>query len=206
MCIAGVVVLYNPDYEVLSNIRSYIEELDVLYALDNSDVVNEKLILKLKEMPRIKYISMGRNRGVSYALNYALKATEFYQFLLTMDQDSKFYSGMMKKYKAILHDNYSNDNSIAMYAVNVNSFEETNCVPVIVDHAITSGFVVNVQIANELGGLDDNLFIDEVDDEFCYRAQRHGYKILKLPNVCLFHHLDNPIQGSFFGRKFTAYI
>ena len=91
---------------------------------------------------------MGQNRGISYALNYALKATELYQFLLTMDQDSKFCSGMMKKYKAILHNNYSNDNSIAMYAVNVNSFEETNCVPVIVDHAITSGSVVNVQTIN----------------------------------------------------------
>ena len=37
MKLAGVVVLYNPDQKVLDNISSYIDELDVLYLVDNSN-------------------------------------------------------------------------------------------------------------------------------------------------------------------------
>lgn len=42
MKLAGVVVLYNPDQKVLDNISSYIDELDVLYLVDNSSVDNSK--------------------------------------------------------------------------------------------------------------------------------------------------------------------
>lgn len=56
MNLAGVVVLYHPDDSVYSNILSYVDELDVLYVVDNSDltrisdkekqVINKILTLK----------------------------------------------------------------------------------------------------------------------------------------------------------------
>ena len=36
MKLAGVVVLYNPDINVEDNIRSYLDSVDVVYAVDNS--------------------------------------------------------------------------------------------------------------------------------------------------------------------------
>ena len=49
--IAGVVVLYNPDDNVRTNIDSYINELDILYVVDNSPIPNDnnKKITKAKQ-------------------------------------------------------------------------------------------------------------------------------------------------------------
>ena len=40
MKIAGVVVLYHPEISVWDNISSYIEDIDKLYILDNSEQYN----------------------------------------------------------------------------------------------------------------------------------------------------------------------
>lgn len=51
---------------------------------------------------------------------------------------------------------------------------------------------MNVHLAQKLGGFDEQLFIDEVDKEFCYRARRRGYAIYKLPWIHLHHEIGHP--------------
>jgi len=68
--IAGVVVLYNPDPIVIQNIQSYLPFLYVLYVIDNSESPNMNIVEQLRELgEKIKYIALGENRGVAYALN-----------------------------------------------------------------------------------------------------------------------------------------
>lgn len=43
---AGIVVLYNPKDEVVTNIDSYIEDIEQLYVLDNSTEYNQMLIIR----------------------------------------------------------------------------------------------------------------------------------------------------------------
>ncbi len=205
MLIAGVVVLYNPDYEVLNNIKSYLDELDCLYVCDNSDIINECLVSNLKKLPRVKYVSFGQNKGISYALNIALNLAKGYDFLLTMDQDSNFCSGMMHKYRNIILDNYIKDDTVAMFSVNYLNIDNLNDGVEVVERAITSGSILNIKIAKEIGGFDENLFIDEVDYEFCYRANAYGYKILYFKGILLQHNLGSPIKGCYLGKQFTAW-
>ena len=42
--LAGVIVLYNPNEAVLTSINSYINEINKLYVVDNSENVNVKVI------------------------------------------------------------------------------------------------------------------------------------------------------------------
>ena len=44
MKLAGVVVLYKKDKKVIQNITSYINEVDVLYLVDNSSKDNSLLV------------------------------------------------------------------------------------------------------------------------------------------------------------------
>ena len=70
MNIAGVVVLYNQSIlELIKNISTYIDELDILYVFDNSDVtvINENDIINFSN--KIVYISHGENKGIAFALN-----------------------------------------------------------------------------------------------------------------------------------------
>ena len=49
MKVAGVVVLYHPDESVLENIKTYIDDIDLLFAVDNSDKKNIKIVESLKK-------------------------------------------------------------------------------------------------------------------------------------------------------------
>ena len=94
MKICGVVVWYNPDK--VSNIKSYLNHLDKLYIVDNSNNNNFELTKNLGE---ITYIPLLCNKGIAYALNVGLKKAldEKYDFILTMDQDSEYEEGMFFK-------------------------------------------------------------------------------------------------------------
>ena len=48
MKIAGAVVLYEPTDEDISNINSYIDDLDILYVMDNSSKRNDSRLPKIK--------------------------------------------------------------------------------------------------------------------------------------------------------------
>lgn len=82
MKLAGVVILYHPDDSVIMNISTYIEELDVLYVLDNSEIPAEAIASKIKEFPNAHYVAFRDNMGISYALNYALKQCTELSFLI----------------------------------------------------------------------------------------------------------------------------
>lgn len=206
MNIAGVVILYNPDEEVIDNIESYLSELDTLLVFDNSENPNVNIVEKIKVLPRVQYISFGENKGISYALNHALTLAKDYKFLLTMDQDSKFYEGMMRQYKNYLERIYSKDNSVAMFSVHYDGLKISTVSNEFVDveRAITSGSVVNIDIARRIGGFDENLFIDEVDHEFCYRARTQGYRIICISTINMHHNMGKPISIGIFGKKYLA--
>ena len=121
-----------------------------------------------------------------------------------MDQDSRFYPGMMANYKKLIEEQYSENTAIAMYSVYQEGMKLKGNETQYVERAITSGSVVDIRIAGTIGGFDENLFIDEVDNEFCYRAQLHGYKILCFPQIKMQHHLGDPIPGNLFGVKFKG--
>lgn len=205
MRFAGVVILYNPQKDVIDNISSYLNELDFLYIFDNTENPNKDIASQIACLPHVKYIPFYENKGISFVLNRALELSNGYDFLLTMDQDSRFYDGMMMRYREIIEKDYSEDNSIAMFASNWHGIEKRKDEVLYVERAITSGSIVNIRIALAIGGFDENLFIDEVDYEFCYRAKAHGYKISCFMEICLQHHLGKPIEGIFFGKNISTW-
>lgn len=206
MFLAGIVILYNPDKDVLENIATYIEELDCLYVFDNTEKPDIKIVTKIKEMPHVQYISFGENKGISFALNHALTLAKDYKYLLTMDQDSKFYEGMMKRYKNYLESIYSKDNSVAMFSVHYDGLKISTASNEFIDvkRAITSGSIVNTDIAIRIGGFDESLFIDEVDHEFCYRARSQGYRIICITTINMHHNMGKPISIGIFGKNYLA--
>lgn len=193
MKLAGVTVLYHPDKSVIENIHSYIDDLDVLFVVDNTEDPKEDIVSQIKRIPKTQYVPLGDNMGIPYALNYALKRCENYPYLLTMDQDSAFPEGGLKEYKRRIAK--IDDEDIAAYTVQFTSIK--GVVPTISDskivkRTITSGMIVNTQIAKEIGGFADFLFIDAVDYEFCYRVYAYGYKVWLFCGIVLNHQIGMP--------------
>ena len=69
---------------------------------------------------------------------------------------------------------------------------------------MTSGNLLNLKIWEEIGKFDENLFIDEVDSEICFRIIESGYKVIQLNKIRMFHELGNLEKRNFFTRKISV--
>jgi len=209
MKLAGTVVFYNPDISVLDNISSYIDEIDLLIIVDNSEIQNKKLLTKIKKYgKKIHYISFGENLGIAKALNTAaeLAIKKGYSHLLTMDQDSSFdkknISVLKKTALKNINMNYAviapvftlkNESSDSRMAHSNNLSE--------VKSVITSGCILNLEAFSSAGGFYEKLFIDQVDHEFCLRARKHGYKTYIIHDCFLNHKLGESVNVKFLFFK-----
>lgn len=193
--IAGVVVLYNPADRVIDNIDSYIDKIDILYIVDNSDCRNNSVASKLQLYPKIVYIDNGENKGIAHALNIgAVKAIEAnYSWLLTMDQDSAFPQASFTSYLDCCF-SYPAFLEVALFSPmhHPAQIKTTGChasYPFIV---MTSGNLLNLALYNHMKGFEEKLFIDEVDHDYCLKARLNGYLVVQFSNIVLDHELGEP--------------
>ena len=198
MNIAGVVILYHPDIEQLSdNIQTYLNGLKQLYVYDNSESKTpgiEEALLKLH--PSIQYHYFNTNEGIAKRLNQAIEqaALNQYDFLLTMDQDSSFKDGDFEKYKTLIQS--SAYNHVAQFGVNCQpDFILPKDEPETALTLITSGSILNLALTKQIGPFNEALFIDFVDAEFSYRVIQNGFINLLFSNIVLNHALGKLVEG-----------
>jgi rhamnosyltransferase len=203
MNIVGVVILYHPDIEQLSdNIQTYLNGLKQLYVYDNSESKTpglEEALLKLD--PSIQYHYFNANEGIAKRLNQAIAQATLnqYDFLLTMDQDSSFKDGDFDKYKLSIQS--SGDSNVAQFGVNCQpDFTQPKEQPEEALTLITSGSILNVSLAKHIGPFNEDLFIDFVDAEFSYRVIQNGYTNLMFSNIVLNHALGTLVEGRGLGN------
>ncbi|MEJ7679537.1 MAG: glycosyltransferase [Segetibacter sp.] len=186
MKIASVVILYNPVDEVIKNILSYIDYVEKVYVIDNTEKTNIEIENSISSFPKAIFISDGENKGIANRLNQACKLAvkDGFDWLLTMDQDSSFSIKDISTYKNCVQQ-LANTDQIAVTGVEIvrNENEGINCGFTEVTSLITSGSMINLALLNAIGVFDEALFIDQVDFEYCYRALLKGYKVIQFNNV-----------------------
>ena len=185
-------------------INKYIEGLDKVYIIDNSLNDNSKII---SNNEKVEYIWNGDNLGIAYALNVAAKKAiaDGYKWLLTMDQDSELQLDVLQELEKFV---ISSDNSkvgiISPYH-DIETNKKKN--PIDVEERLevmTSGNLLNLEIYDKIGGFKDWLFIDLVDIEYCFNLRKNGYKVLRLNNVIMKHHLGDTIVHKVLWKKFIC--
>lgn len=196
MRLAGAVVLYNPDNGVYYNINKYLSEVEKLYVVDNSEIINEKLVKKLISNTKIKYVNNDGNKGIASALNVAADRADKdnFKWLLMMDQDSYFPKAILKTFKDYLIGIAKEKTAIVAATpvdlerdiVNDAAKNEENIM-----HVITSGSILNLEIYKKIGGFLDDWFIYVVDFEYCWRAKKNGFDIIRLPFINFIHNTNN---------------
>ncbi len=200
--IAGVVVLYNPDDGYIDNIKTYLDDIDLLYVIDNSDCKNE-----IPESKKINYIFNNENIGVAKALNMACSKAikEKYNWILTMDQDTKFKSGVINRMKDYIKNNdYSKDGILVPWhntKLDIIKSKDVIDYPL---QVMTSGNLVNLNIYKEIGGYNEDFFIDGIDIEYCLRLKKHGYRIVRFNDVEIDHDLGDIEYHRFLGKTFLC--
>ena len=216
MCkVAAIIVSYNPDSNLFDSINLLLNQVEKVIIVDNGYV---KYIKSINE-DKIEIILNKENLGIATALNIGVrKALENgYEWILTMDQDSKASPDMVKKmfnvYNSINREERKDILSIFPNFVderiqsieensNMNSYEY-------VDADITSGNLLRKEVFEKVGFFDDSLFIDLVDTDFCMRLNEKGIKMIKIRDAVLYHSLGESktikgILGSFNTSNHSA--
>ena len=194
--IAAVTVLYQPAPDVFQNILSYSKDVQLLVIVDNSPIPDKALHLQLKGLGYVNIIPFFDNKGIAAALNAGIQLaiSKGFSSVLTMDQDSSFEPGIAASYFA-QYTAFTHPDSIAVVGPNHEEITspKTTETCLSVDTVITSGSILNTSIFTKLGKYNEDLFIDEVDHEYCYRAIVAGYQILQMPNILLNHNLGTTL-------------
>ena len=171
--IAAVVVLYKPDIEeVYKNIRSYYKIVDTVLMWKNS---SEVISIPADLQHKVLVMGSGENEYMAKPLNISLDWCEKngYDYLLTMDQDSEWVDAVHFVSRALS----CAEENIAVFAPYVIGQYAKPGADYDAESVITSGSLVNVQIARKLGGFREDYKIYWVDGEFCYWARKNGYRI-----------------------------
>jgi rhamnosyltransferase len=192
MKIAAAVILYYPDENVAENILSYSAFADKIYIFDNSENASETITKTLKQIHNAQYFHDGKNEGIAVRLNNAahFAISEGFDFLLTMDQDSSFSANNIAQYLQSISA-FKEKDKVAMFGVQYYDEKKISntCEAKEVPHLITSGSLLNLKLYKQTNGFDEQLFIDEVDLEYCYQCILKGFKIIRFNNVFLKHEL-----------------
>lgn len=177
---AACVILYNPKKEDISNISTYANKVKKIYVFDNTEGNSNESFFK--DIENISYFWDNENKGISIRLNEACQKAidEDFEYLMTMDQDSSFLEENIDRYFTEILD-FKEKEKVAVYGLeySVNDINDKTLTYHEVDHLITSASVLNLKLFHDIGGFDENLFIDGVDIDYCYAALSKGYKNIK---------------------------
>jgi rhamnosyltransferase len=224
--ICAVVVSYQPDTDVLERALEALKpQVDELVVVDNGSS-QEKLdwLYHCAERLLFEIMPLGRNTGVATALNHGIvrAAQRGCTHVLLMDQDSIPQTDMVARLAAAHRELEAAGARVAAvgpryvdpvsghssYFVRFGwfTFKRIICRPggsrelIPVDFLITSGSLVSLATLDAVGVLDDEIFIDHVDTEWCLRARHFGYRTFGVCDAVMHHSLGAETVRVWLGR------
>ena len=208
--VCAVVVTYHPDAALLTaQLQALQAQVGCVVVVDNATpgpAVRELCAAA----PGTEFLALTENIGLAAALNAGIaRAREKpgVAHLLLMDQDSVPESGMVAALKVAL-DRRSQHAQVAAvgtrfhdpregvdapfvrirFPVNRQLHCDGACDEVACDFLITSGSLIPIEVLDRVGGMDEGLFIDNVDLEWCFRALSMGYALFGACGARMLHH------------------
>ncbi len=213
--VCAIVVTYNPKIEELKeNMETVIHQVGGICIVDNStDASFQERVLAFQENETIHVISNKDNFGIASAQNIGMKwaLQKGYEAFLQLDQDSKLkeetVSKLVREYNYLLSQNkniacigplaYDRDKSEEDVYHSYGSSEETI---IEVQQTLSSGSLIPKNAFIEIGGMEEDLFIDLVDYEWCWRAEKMGYSTYITKDVKMAHRLGED-RYHFLGKS-----
>jgi len=214
---AAIIVTYFPNNQIITKtLKSIMKQVSEVLIIDNtpngSNVFKNGELLNGKN--NVKLITLNENMGIAKAQNIGIKKAleNNADFILLSDQDTfypdNYIDNMLEAYSKIV-----NKEKIAAI---VPDFAELNrggerqgfvlfdgiflkriyprsgCHEI--TQAIASGEIIPSEVFNYIGFMDEELFIDWVDLEWCWRARAKGYKIIGCADVVIEHRMGDGVK------------
>lgn len=213
--IHAIVVTHNPEWDVLaSELRCLDGQVQKIWLVDNAsknsltDLVCSRGLkekLRLVQMPTNMGLGAAQNKGIQLA------RADGASHVLILDQDSEPMLDMVDRLLAACDQLQARNIPVAavapVYADSANGrvsglvrlgwqvFKRQTILPdqvaVEADFVISSGSLIPLSVLDDIGPMDESLFIDHVDTEWCIRAQSKGYRLFGVPTARMVHTLGD---------------
>jgi rhamnosyltransferase len=221
--VIAIIISYEPDFGVMAKLLSALgPQVSQILVVDNGSAVNVADSLECCRNPQINCLLLGDNRGVAVAQNMGIAwaRQQRADYVVLFDQDSKPAHNMISnllKARNTLHANNirisaigptyidSSTNNIANFIqLGRCKFSKTS-VPdasgyIPADFLISSGALIPIEVFDEVGLMDNSLFIDLVDTEWFLRAYSMGFQSFGIPDAIMHHSLGENTRKIWFGR------
>lgn len=183
--IGAIIVLYNPNWDLTEYvISSIIPQVDKVYVIDNSP---NEINYDILNNPKIKYLFLGENKGIAFAQNVGIEMLQDdnLDFCFFLDQDSivevNMVQTLVNHFKELLKKGYNvgaigprpiNRQQRKEYKGSVKKGVTIDKDTTEVTELISSASLIPVENLKKVGNMDDSLFIDGVDHEWCWRCTK----------------------------------
>ncbi len=223
--IAAIVVTYNPEINILSRLLDILKkQVNSIVLVDNGTGMYFREFFESRHRNNEFLICLGANCGVAVGQNVGIEWAKRNgkTHVILFDQDSlpepdmvfNLLSAMRKLNSrginvAAVGPRYQDERNInhpPFIRVSGLKIEKSFCQSlseeiVESDMIISSGSLISLSTLAEVGGPLNELFIDQVDVEWCLRARSHGYALFGVCNAFM-HHSLGQMPKYFWGRKF----
>lgn len=216
--IGAIVVVYNPNTDLLKNcIASLVSQVDCVCVVDNSAFDNSAVLSTLGD--NIHYIPLLQNKGIAAAQNFGIKffCEKAYDFVIFSDQDSVSSTSLIRN---IVEAYFvlSKETNIAcigpmpinrktglpyIYERSIIERCERNGIKYYKMYSIISSYsLFPTHIFSEIGTMDERLFIDFVDQQWCWKAALKKKSCIMLPGQTISHELG--VATKFLGVNISV--
>lgn len=226
--VAAVVVLFKPQLVTLDRLlQSLSGQVDFVYIVDNTPGAGLESYAQKFDNEGWIYHPLGDNFGIAHAHNVGIQLAEQSgcTHVLLMDQDSELMPQTVEVLLAeerklldagkkvatigpVFVDEKTGDAapalSSSLFGTKKNAIDLNSTLPVPSNYIIASGSLIRLEVLRDVGGMQEDLFIDWVDIEWCERALMAGYVSYLTPLVTMRHSIGDEFVY-LFGRKISLH-
>lgn len=223
--VTAVIVTFRPDLSALhaqlARLRPQVAQAVIVDNASGTEVAAD--LQALAHTFKARLLRNRSNLGIAAALNQGIAAARALgaTHVLLMDQDSMPAADMVEKLLAALARLQSQETVAAVGPVAEDlrtgeaapfvrvGFPLNHKIPAVpgecvyCDFLITSGSLVPLAALDVIGGMDEALFIDNVDMEWSFRARRAGYALHGVGDARMGHRIGDGIRRMALGASFV---
>jgi rhamnosyltransferase len=217
--ICAVVVSYNPVFDNLSKLIETLNLFQVVPVLvDNGSDEKATYDCENINLERNLGIAKAQNIGIETAIKLGAKAIVFFDQDSTISDISfidKLYAPIAEGHAKITAPIFIDEKLGFTYPIveitksggRIKHYPTPETKNFFVNHAISSGTMVETSTLLKIGDMKADLFIDYVDTEWCLRAESLGFKVLIIPSAAMLHSIgDKTLKvGSFYIPKHSPF-
>lgn len=223
--IFSITVTYNPDIDLLKRqLSSLSDNIENIIIVDNGSLNHNEIELLSQELClNIRCVFLDKNYGLAYAQNVGIDQAinAGAEYILLLDQDSVLDKGFIKEIYSIytqlanegvkvgavgptFYDPNTNKDYLPSRYVGPFIVKDEPSAHSPVTFLIASGCFFAVDVYNDVGVMNEQLFVDYIDVDWSLRCKDKDYEVFITKNARMAHTIGDD-RRSILGRTISIH-